>query len=194
MPHAYNVVSDTLSVAATEEPVTLAEVKRQLRLQGAGFDSTDFDLELQEHIRAATEEVEDGEWVSLVTQTRIAKLDWFPDEIRLPRTPVQSVSSITYVDFEGTTQTLSSSLYTVDTAKKPARIVPAYNQTWPQTRQHIQVVTVTYVAGFGAASAVPKKFKDAIKLIVQQKFEGHDESRQRTIERLLALDTYRSFV
>lgn len=189
------------TVAPTLEPVTLAEVKRQLRLAGAGFDTTDFDLELQDYIREAREEAEERQASALVTQTWELRLDRLPgDEIRVPRPPLQSVSSITYIDTDGTSQTLSASLYTVDAKLIPARIQRAYLATWPTTRGHINDVTVTFLAGYGgdgataaeSVAAVPKRIKSAIKLMVQQKLEGFDQKRGQAIDNLLALDSYRT--
>jgi uncharacterized phiE125 gp8 family phage protein len=69
------------------------------------------------------------------------------------------VSSIKYLDTAGSLQTLDPSDYLVDDYQEPARIIPAYGKVWPLIRHQPNAILVRYVAGYGAASAVP----DAIK-------------------------------
>lgn len=105
---------------------------------------------------AGRQQVEYDAKVRLITQTVQLKLDQFPGgpEIEIRTLPVQSVSSVQYVDENQTTQTLSSSLYNVDTSRKPPRIVLLENEDWEDTEQQWPgAVTVTFVAGYGAAAA-----------------------------------------
>lgn len=104
---------------------------------------------------------------ALVTQTLDLYLDAFPvwpnerfgDRcIRMP--PLQSVASITYLDTDGATQTLSADQYLVDAKSQPARIAPAYGCSWPSTREQNNAVTVRFVAGYGAAANVPGCIKN----------------------------------
>lgn len=97
----------------------------------------------------------------LISQTLDAYFDGFPKNnggFLLP--PLQSVTSITYVDVDGATQTLSASLYSVDIKSQPARITPAYDEEWPDTRVQNNAVIVRFVAGYGAAAAVPQCVKN----------------------------------
>lgn len=127
----------------------------------------------------------------LITQTLDAYFDSFPcvgrmvigsrypeqipNEFRLP--PLQSVTSITYVDTAGATQTLAADQYTVDTKSQPARITPAYGVSWPATREQANAVTVRFVAGYGAASAVP----DIIKLWMKNEIKkAHPSTANET--------------
>jgi uncharacterized phiE125 gp8 family phage protein len=107
---------------------------------------------------------------AFITQTHDLKLDGFPcsdDAIRLPKAPLISITSVTYVDTNGDTQTWSNTLYTVDAPSGPkaerGRIVPNYGQVFPSTRDVINAVTVRFVAGYGAASAVPSLIKTCLK-------------------------------
>lgn len=111
----------------------------------------------------------------LVTQTIDARLDAFPSplyEIRLP--PLQSVTSISYVDSDGVTQTLSASLYDVDAAGKPARVSPSYGNAWPSTRPQQNAVTVRFLAGYGAAAAVPQCVKQWMLLQIKTAWDNRD--------------------
>jgi uncharacterized phiE125 gp8 family phage protein len=147
------------------EPITLAEAKTHLR-----YDSTDQDTYITGLITVARRTIERWEWRAHLTQTWVMRLDKFPKNapIYLPRPPLQSVTSIQYVDADGATQTFDAGDYDVDTKAQPGRIKPAYGEVWPTTRPGIvNAVTVTYVAGYGdAASDVPEETKHAIKLML----------------------------
>lgn len=95
---------------------------------------------------------------ALITQTLDLYLDAFPcGMILLP--PLQSVSAITYTDTNGNLLTLAADQYMVDSTSQPARIAPAWATVWPATREQTNAVKVRFVAGYGAASAVPACIK-----------------------------------
>lgn len=110
---------------------------------------------------------------ALVTQTWDLFLDAFPGwELGVPKPPLQSVSSISYVDTNGTAQTLASDQYLVDIKGEPGRITPAYGLTWPSTRAQNNAVTVRFVAGYGAAGAVPDGIKNWMLLRIRQLYDN----------------------
>lgn len=189
------------TVAPTVEPITLDEAKLHLRVDDPSEDAL-----IESLITAAREQAEEFTRRQLCTATWRMKLDWFPcdpnefgrSEIVLPKPPLQSVTSITYVDADGATQTLSSSLYTVDTSSEPARLVPAYGEVWPTPRSQADSVTVTFVAGYGAASAVPASVKAAMKLLIGHLYENRQSVVTGTITASLPvteslLNPYRIF-
>lgn len=109
---------------------------------------------------------------ALVTQTWVVKLPAFPcgEIVSLPLPPLQSVSSITYLDSSGSSQTLSASKYDVVTGGQIGRgyVRLAYGQAWPSTYEHPEAVTVTFVAGYGSsASDVPANIRSAGLLLVE---------------------------
>lgn len=156
--------------APAAEPVTVAEAKAHCRV-----DHDDEDDLFSRWITAARQWCEAWTARRFVTQTLRMRLDGFPPDgvIRLKTGPVQSVSSVTYYDSAGTSQTLSSTYYVADTDADPARIWLASGSTWPVTYDRPGAVSVTYVAGYGAAAAVPAQVKQAILLIV----EGWNDER-----------------
>lgn len=176
------------TVDASAEIVTLEEAKDHLRV-----DSTAEDELIEALIRAARMAIEERTSRATVTQTWVMTLDAFPDEaeIRLPRPPLASVSSVQYVDANGDTQTFSPSNYSVVTRSLPGAIRLVYNATWPTTRAQPNAVTITYVAGT-AASAVPAPMVHAAKLIVGDLFRSRESvmleqpSTNPTVEMLLA--------
>jgi len=161
--------SDSVSVEPTSEPVTIAEARRQCDL-----DDNFFDEQLQNLIKAARQKVEHDTRRALITQTRVLKRSRFPSAIalELPRSPVQSITSIQYVSDGGSTLTFSSSLYSLDANHNPPLVLLGYNQTWPSVRGYHNDVVTTYVAGYGAATSVPENAKQAVMLLVRHWFDN----------------------
>lgn len=167
------------NTAPATEPVTLAEAKSHLRV-----DVTDDDTLITELIKAARQIVESNTGRSLITQTWRLTLDAFPrnnEAIQLEKPPLVSVQSVTYVDTNGTTQTLATSDYIVDTSHIQGEVALAYDKTWPETRPQRNAVLVNYTAGYGAASAVPEVLKAAIKLRLGDLFANREASIIGTI-------------
>lgn len=97
------------------------------------------------------------------------------NEIWLPRAPLQTVDSITYVDGAGAVQTLAPSAYLVDAISEPARITPAPDTTWPSTQARANAVTVTFTAGYGTTgAAVPVGIQHWILLMTATLYENRE--------------------
>jgi uncharacterized phiE125 gp8 family phage protein len=155
--------------APATEPVTLAECRQQLRI-----DTLDDDTLLTALITAARESCEHLLGRALITQTLELVLDEFPsgDEICLQRPPVSSITSIKYLDDAGVEQTWSSANYTLDTDDISARVLLATPTTiYPSTYDRDSAVRIRYVAGYGAASAVPVAIKQWILIRVATLYE-----------------------
>jgi uncharacterized phiE125 gp8 family phage protein len=142
----------SLVTGPSVEPVTLAEAKVHLRQ-----DVADEDALITTLITAARQWTETFTHRALITQTWDLKLDDFPcdnADLELPLAPVASVTSISYVDTTGATQTWSASSYQTDLPTGPqaqrGRIAPAYAQYYPVPRSQLNAVTVRFVAGYGA--------------------------------------------
>lgn len=159
-----------LITAPAVEPVTLAEAKAQLRKTTADEDALISSL-----IVAARNFAEAYTGRAFITQTWDYVLDAFPCGLfELPKGPLQSVSSVKYLDSAGVEQTLAAAGYKVDALTDPGRIAPAYGQSWPTTRSEPNAVTVRFVAGYGDASAVPQAIKEALLLLISHLFENRE--------------------
>jgi len=157
------------TVEPASEPVTLAEAKTHLRVS----DDTE-DTYISGLITAARRYAEEITQRQIVSATWQMKLIYFwSGDLWIPRPPLQSITSITYVDVDGVTQTLSSSIYTVDKGGKIGRVYLAYDQTWPTIRSRTDEIIITYVAGASVVN-VPATMKHAIKLIVAHWFESRE--------------------
>lgn len=160
------------------EPVTLAQMRAHLGITQA--DDTTRDTSITGRIISARTWCEATTRKALITQTWTAYGRKFPDCVAQQhriflKSPLQSVTSVKYLDANGTQQTLDPSLYLVDTVT--ACITPAFNQVWPCGQEQNNAVQIEYICGFGAASAVPEPIKDAIRFIV-----GQWETFQNTVE------------
>lgn len=169
-------MSLTLVTAPTVEPVTLAEAKTHLRVDG-----TDDDTLISALITAAREHVDgrDG-WLgrALCTQTWDCHYDTFPDDglLYLPLAPVQSVTSVKYIDPDGVQQTFSSDNYALgaDLDWSP-RVILGWDKSWPSIRAVPEAVTVRVVAGY---ASVPRPICQALLLLI-----GHwHEHREAVME------------
>jgi uncharacterized phiE125 gp8 family phage protein len=150
----------TVTVEPTAEPITLNELKDRLRVT-----TCDFDTELAQLGEAGRKQVEYDAHTKLMTQTLTLSLDDFPigDVIELRQLPVSSVTSITYIDEDVASQTFSSALYRTELNGQPARIVLLEDQSWEDVEpRYPAAVTVTFVAGYATAAAVPVEAKLAI--------------------------------
>lgn len=168
----------TVVTAPTETPVSLDEVKTHLRR-----DDSDEDFFLSQLINGARNYIERTQGKTLVDTVYDWTIQSFSAEICLPRTPVDSVTSITYADTNGDSQTLAAANYTVSVGDEntKGRIVEAYNVSWPATYGHIDDITIRFTAGFGAAVDVPQEYKQMILLLV----EHWDRNRGATVEQTM---------
>lgn len=162
-----------ITTEPASEPVTTEEVKLQC---GIASGVTGWDSLITIYIAAARKWCEDWCNRSFINTTWELKLDQFPHSktyFYLPRSIVWSVSSISYIDDAGDTQTWGSSNYVLSASREPARVSLAYNKLWPTVRCQPDAVTVAYVAGYGVSAAnVPAAIKHAILMLCCHMFNN----------------------
>lgn len=152
------------------EPVTLTEAKAHLNI-----DHTDEDTYITTLIGVARETAEGRQWRTLLATTREQTLHCFPNgPIVLEYPPLQSVTSVKYIDNAGVQQTWAADQYVVDTDSIYGQIVPAYNVSYPATRNERNAVRIRYVAGYADADAVPAMTKHAMKLMIANWYEHRE--------------------
>ena len=154
------------------EPVSLIEAKAHLRVDG---DDEDALITLQ--ISAVREQVELEVRRSLMTQTLAVRLaEWpYADRLTLPQPPLQSVTHIKYTDDDGTLQTMAASDYIVYAEPEPGHVMLKASTNWPSADlQPGESIVITYVAGYGGATAVPARYKQAILLWLGHWYENRE--------------------
>lgn len=202
------------TIAPTVEPVTLDQAKSHLRVE-----SDDDDALIATYIQAAREYVEQQTNRAVLQQTWRLSLDCFPQRLRcpvppgvslgtscrirggilLPKPALIAVTSITYLDYTGSRQTLDPSMYSAD-AGLPAMLAPAYGTYWPAAAPQPGSVQVTYTAGYGStATAVPATVQLAVLVLTTQFYDNRDvvivpgSPTALTVDSLLASETVPAF-
>ena len=141
------------------EPVTVAELQAHARI-----DDPENQSNLESLITAARQAIEEGHlWRVTVNQTCIDKFDCFADQMEVRWSPVQSITSVEYVDTDGDTQTLSTDVYELGNVGGIGVVRLKDDQSWPSIQDHEDTVTITYVAGYGSSpDDVPVPIRQAI--------------------------------
>ena len=160
--------------APTAEPLQVSEVRRHLALDDSYYD--DYISSLVQVTRALAQSHTHRQ---LVTATYDVKLDSLPagqETLCLPFGQLQSVTSVSYTDAAGSSQTFSSSNYDVSTAREPGTIRPSYGQVWPAARIQQEAATIRFVCGYGAAGSVPQALKQAMLLMIGDYFNNREQT------------------
>lgn len=151
-----------LITAPAVEPLLLADVKTRLSIS-----DTEDDTDITAYIKAAREQAESYTGKAITTQTVEIALDAFPSEIELLRGPVQSITSVKYLDTNGVEQTIDSANYTIDDYSPRTWLLRAAGYEWPSTYDAANAIKVRYVVGFGdAGTDVPEDIKTALLLAI----------------------------
>jgi len=154
----------TRIVDPTAEPVSISGVKRSLRISHYQDDEFLTDL-----IKEARQFIGDrwGRIYLEETWTQVMDADELPEfKLDILKYPLSSITSITYTDTNGDSQTFSSSLYTVDTTRYPGIVYPSYLQLWPFVRSYPSAMTVTFVAGYADVDSIPMPMLKAMHYYV----------------------------
>lgn len=163
----------SLVSAPASEPITVDEAAVHLRISTSPITDATYIGTL---ITAARQYAEGFTRRSFVTQTWDYTLPEFPYwKLELPIQPVQSVTSVSYVNEAGSTLTFVDSSVSPETPKYDVvtdgprtYLTPKYNLDWPATRIHNNAVTVRFVAGY---TTVPEDIKQALKILVAHWYE-----------------------
>lgn len=167
------------------DPISLAEAKSHCRITGTEEDGV-----LAGYILAARMHAETYLRRCFVNQTWDFAIDsdwpqdmsrdcgYVRDRIVLPKPPVQSVTSIQYVDVNGITQTLDTDQYrtmNLNQERAEAFIDPAYGAIWPAVRRQAQAITVRFVCGYHPTmNSFPEPIRQAMLLLIGGWYEHRE--------------------
>lgn len=159
-----------LYTAPTVEPVLGDELGSHLRV---GEDPM-----LSGYLKAARQYVE-SLCGPLITQTWLQYEDDWPsgEVLKIGKPRLQSVTSITYLDEDAVSSTLSATYYTVQTASEfNPSVVLKPDQSWPgDALFNSNPITITFVCGYGAnATYVPEPVRLAIMILVGTWYEHRE--------------------
>ncbi len=145
--------------AASGNVVSIATLAEHLRI-----DAREEDVVLGDLLSEAVAAVEEYTRRRLLTQTWDESFDRFANPLVLSETPVQSVTSVTYIDSNGELQTLSADIWEFAYLDGQPCVRRKYDQDWPSVRSHKDVVIVRYVAGYGDSGDVPDSLSKAVRV------------------------------
>lgn len=158
-------------------PVSLDEAKDFLRVV-----HDDDDNYITMLIKAMTWRIEDKASISLSTQNLTAEWSIVQSYVTLPRPPFVSVSGITAYDENNNPTTITASGYYVE----------GLTTATIRFKENVgKRLRVSYVAGYGNASAVPDDLKQYILQLVFQEYNQRGSVTEDLIE--MVADNFRSF-
>jgi uncharacterized phiE125 gp8 family phage protein len=159
-----------LITAPAIEPISVAELRDQSRITG-----NDEDGHLAALITKARTYVEEKEWRAHITQTWDFYFDSFAPRLCLSKPPNQSITTVTYVDTNGDTQTVDSGVYELGEEDGLGFVRLAFNQDWPSdARIHPDTVIARVVCGYGGVSSVPATTKHAISMLAAHWYDHRE--------------------
>jgi uncharacterized phiE125 gp8 family phage protein len=156
--------------------ITLADVKAYLNISSSTKDAM-----ITSILKGAIEQAQEYAWCQFVNATWEKQFVGWPmfgnNELILGRGYVSSITSITYNDEAGTTQTWNAANYALDNYSTP-NAVKLIGDEWPTLNSKNPWIRVRFVAGFGADdTAVPDDIKDALRLMVVQNHDVRGDER-----------------
>ena len=178
----------TLVTAPAAEPISLETARNHLRVSSSVDDERIVRL-----LKVARGDVETETHRALCTQTwdwKFDRWDYCGDGFELPLPPLQSVTWIKYRDADDVEQTWPTTEYDVSIPVGPhaerGRVHLSYSGTFPILRSlRVDAVTVRFVAGYGAAAAVPAEIVQAVLMRLSWLYDK-DEDANKAATTLLA--------
>lgn len=161
----------TLTSGPAEEPVTVAEAKALLRIDGSAEDILIASLIVTSRLH-----VETALGLALITQGWRLTLDVWPDGgvVRFPLRPIQSITSVTVKDAAGTPNTVAAEDYLLDGRAVRPRLI-ARDGKWPAPGLRANGIDIQFAAGIGdEPEDIPQPIRHAILLLVAHWYEHRD--------------------
>jgi uncharacterized phiE125 gp8 family phage protein len=158
-----------ITVSPSAEPISATEAKAHLMV-----DFADDDSELDLLIKSARDHAERYCGTRFATQTVEVACDSFADFERLSEAPVQSISSIKYIDTEGVEQTLDAAVYELRADGMDPSIALKAGQRWPSVQAGSRIKLVAIV-GY---DVVPPAVKHAILLFIGGGYADRENTKQ----------------
>lgn len=148
---------------------------------------TAFDSDIELQILAAAEQVEKDCQRQIMTATYQHNQDCFGDAVQLKMRPVTSVTSVSYLDTDGVSQTLDAADWRFDQSRQA--VLPAIGEVFPEVYADPNAVTVNYSAGYGTDSdCLPRLIKQLILLAVAHWFMDPAEESAARIQGMPAYE------
>jgi len=167
--------------APTVEPITLADAKLHLRVDG-----TTEDAYITALITAARQAADHEAQRSFAARTlRLRALSF--DRLELSRGPVNAITHVRYIDPAGVQQTVPAQSYYLDRSGLVPVVRLAVGASWPTTASRADVVEVQYTAGtWNVAAGVdtPRSALQYMLLLIGSMYEHREADADRAVARM----------
>lgn len=162
----------SITTPPAAEPITLAEAKLHLRVDGSDEDTL-----ISALITSARQRVEHLTGRALITRTLTETRDAPPTTsvLTLATGPVSAVHAVTTTSADGAVTTLDAASYTLDEASIPGRLGLVSGSVWATDARDFLGFSVAYDAGYGTSgSDAPGPLRDAIMLLIADAYAYRD--------------------
>ena len=168
--HALEIVD-----APSTTPITLAEVKEQLRVEGTDDDAI---LTRLIDVAVAYTDVRGALGQAMITQKWAQWVDSTPPQsIGLVLGPIQGVTAVKYYDTDGALQTDDVNNYEVFGTEFATKIGPKSGFSWPVTQDRQDAIKIEYEIGYGDATTdVPQTIRHAILLMIGHWYDNREQT------------------
>lgn len=167
----------TRLVAPSVLPVALADAKANMKVESAAEDAFITAL-----VSTACAVVQDMTGRAMGEQTW--RLDIgeqnASERVKIPLTPVSSISSITYYDGDDAQQTATVSDFYLFADDYAAQIMPKAGNSWPATIARDDAISITFVAG----GSTPEGLEQAVLLLVSHWHENRCATSEKQMREI----------
>lgn len=150
-------------VSAASTPVSLQEVMDRLH------HPQDNQVYVESTRRAAHDMVSELSGRCLGPETWDASFAEASGSLQLPKSPVQSITSITYFDVTGAVQTAEVADFLLFAGQDRASIAPNEGRTWPTLQRREDALTIRFVAGY---TVLPDALRVAVLIAAESIFDS----------------------
>lgn len=161
------------------EIISLSAAKLHLKV-----DTTDDDTLITDLIQAAIESAENYTGISINEAKFEVKSDCFINDHEFKVSPVQSITSVKYLDEDGNEQTLATAKYELLPIDKYVQKIqyPDFDELPTVKEDSSKAVVVALTTGY-ADGKVPKAIQSAIKLIIGDLYENRQDRADKLPKR-----------
>jgi len=171
-PLADHDALELLEAPATT-PVTLTEVKDQLRVEHTDDDTF---INRLINVAVAYTDVQGALGHAMITQKWGQWVDSTPPQtVKLLLGPLIAVTAVKYYDTDGVLQTDTLSNYEIFGTEFSTTIGPKEGFAWPVTQDRPDAIRIEYTIGYGSATTdIPETLRHALMMLIGHWYDNRE--------------------